>query len=219
MPSERLQSGVAARTIPPTRERTILSDRTKLVAGLAAIAVGFVVLVVASMFVHATEAAVADEFGNELWGFVPRGWVWATLGQTVALGGVLLMMAGVTLALVYDRPMTWARAAIGGFLFVALLLILFGVVPNQWLTLAQAELEWTPTKLLVTVPPALVLQNDVSVSFAAFKDMIAGGYAVVVLVVIIIVMIKWQDHQKEKASAKPKPTPVSKFGRPMRVES
>lgn len=203
---------------PRCEKGTILSDRTKLLAGLAATVVGLVVLLVASMFVHATEAPVADEFGNELWTFVPRGWVWATLGQLVAVGGLLLAMAGMTLAFVYDRPMTWARAAIGSFLFVALLLILFAVVPNQWLTLAQAELEWTPTKLLVTVPPALVLQNDVSVSLAAFKDMIAGGYAVAVVVVIIIVMVKWQNHQKERASGKPKPVPVSKFGRPMRVE-
>lgn len=176
-------------------------------------------LLVGSLFVHGAESPTTDEFGNELWSFIPRGWVWVTLGQIVALGGVLLIIAGILLAFVYGRRMTWARASIGAFLFTGLMLVLFGVVPNQWLTLAQAELEWTPTKAFVTIPEALVLGNELSISYAALKDMIAGGYAAVMLIVIAVVMVKWQNHQKEKASDAPKPTPVSKFGRPMRVEN
>lgn len=176
-------------------------------------------MLLGSLFVHAAESPATDEFGNELWSLVPRGWVWVTLGQIVALGGVLLIMAGILLAFVYGRRMTWARASIGAFLFTGLMLVLFGVVPNQWLTLAQAELEWTPTKTFVTIPEALVLGNQVSISYAALKDMIAGGYSALMLIVIAVVMIKWQDHQKEKASGAPKPTPVSRFGRPMRVEN
>lgn len=176
-------------------------------------------MLLGSVFVHAAESPVTDAFGNELYAYVPRGWAWVTLGQIVALGGVLLMMAGITFALVYDRKLTWARASIGAAMYVSLMLVLFAVIPNQWLTLAQSELEWTPTKILVTIPPALVLGNDLSISYDALKDMISGAYAVIALILVAITMVKWQDRSKEKAKPAAKPTPVSKFGRPMRVEN
>ena len=201
------------------RRRNTLSDHRKLVAGLAATAVGFVVMLAGSAFVHAAESPEIDTLGNELWPYIPRGWVWFSLGQIVALGGVLLMLAGITYAFVYDRRLTWARASIGATVYVGLMLILFAIIPNQWLTLAQAELEWTPTKVFLTIPPALVLNNELSISYDALKDIISGTYSAVMLVVVAVAMVKWQNHTKEKAEAPPKPAPVSKFGRPMRVES
>lgn len=182
-------------------------------------AVGFVVMLVASAFVHAAESPVTDTLGNDLWPAIPRGWVWVTLGQIVALGGVLLMLAGITLAFVYDRKLTWARAAIGAAIYVSVMLILFAIIPNQWLTLAQSELEWTPTKVFVAIPPALVLNNELNISYDTLKDIISGTYAVIMLIVVAVAMVKWQDHSKEKAQAPPKPAPISKFGRPMRTES
>ena len=174
-------------------------------------------MLLGSAFVHAAESPVTDAFGNDLYAYVPRGWAWVTLGQIVALGGVLLMMAGITFALVYDRKLTWARASIGAAMYVSLMLILFAIIPNQWLTLAQSELEWTPTKTLVTIPPALVLNNDLSISYDALKDIISGTYSVIALILVAITMVRWQDRSKEKAKPASKPTPVSKFGRPMRV--
>ena len=94
-----------------------------------------------------------------------------------------MAMAGVTYGLVYQRPLTWARASIGASLFVSLMLILFGIIPNEWLTLTQSTLEWTPQKTFFMLPSGLVLNNEVSISYAAVKDMIVGGYSVVVLIV------------------------------------
>ena len=118
------------------------------------------------MFVHAAESPTTDAVGNELYSLVPRGWFPATLGQLVAIGGVFMILGGATFAFVYDRPFTWARAAIGAWLFTAMALVVFAVIPNQWVALTQASLEWTPQKILVTIPPALVLGNELSISYA-----------------------------------------------------
>jgi len=191
-----------------------VTNGKKLAAGITAIVLGSVVAIAASMFVHAAESPTTDAVGNELYSLVPRGWFPATLGQLVAIGGIFMILGGATFAFVYGRPFTWARAAIGAWLFTAMALVVFAVIPNQWVALTQASLEWTPQKILVTIPPALVLGNEVSVSYATLQQMIVGGYPVVMLILIATVMVQWQ--KRTRAVEKPKPTPVSSFGRPIK---
>lgn len=163
-----------------------------------------------------TEADQFNELGQEMFALIPRGWLWVLAAQSVAIGGALLAIAGATWAFLYGRPMTWARAALGGALFTGLMLIIFGLIPNQWLTLTQATLEWTPQRVFFTVPGVLVLNNDVSISYAALKDAIAGGYILTMFLAIALAMYGWQEWQKRRATT-PKPTPVSRYGRPLKV--
>jgi hypothetical protein len=195
-------------------EDSALTNGRKLAAGLTAIAIGIFVTIAASLFVHAAESPTTDAVGNELYSFVPRGWFPATLGQLVAIGGIFMILGGTTLAFVYGRPFTWARAAIGAWLFTAMALVVFAVIPNQWVALTQSSLEWTPQKIFVTIPPALVLGNEVAISYSTLQQMIVGGYPVVMLILIATVMVQWQ--KRTRAVEKPKPTPVSSFGRPMK---
>ena len=191
-----------------------MTDRQKLAAGLTAIAIGIITVIAASLFVHAAESPTTDIVGNELWPLVPRGWVPATIGQLVAIGGVFLILGGATLGFVFDRPLTWARAAIGAGLFTAMALVIFAVIPNQWVTLTQASLEWTPQKTFVTIPPALVLGNEMSISYSTLQQMIVGAYPVAMLILIAGTMVVWQKQTRKVK--KDKPTPISSYGRPMR---
>jgi len=147
---------------------------------------------------------------------VPHIWQVSMAAKIVSLGGILLAMGGLTLAFLYERPMTWARATLGAWLFTGLALIVFGIIPNEWLTLTQSTLEWTPQKIFLPLPRWLVLHNDVAISAAALKDMISGGYAVVALVAMAVAMYRWQERAKR--AKVPKPTPVSEYGRPLRTE-
>jgi hypothetical protein len=181
---------------------------------MAAVGLGLVLAAVGSLIAHFTGLSEIDELGREIYPAIPRGWQFQLVGQLIAVGGVLVAIAGIALAFLYDREMTWARAAIGAALFTGLMIIVFGVIPNQWLTLTQAVWEWTPQKTLFTVPKPLVLNNEVSISAAAAKDIISGTYAVVALGVIAVAMVKWQDYQKQRASGPP-PQEVSGYGRPL----
>ena len=119
-------------------------------------------------------------------------------------------------AFVWKRPMTWAVAMIGAMLFTSLMFILFAIIPNEFLTITQATLEWTSQKIFVTIPGVLVLNNEVAISYAALKDMLAAGYVTTLLIGIPVVMYKWQEYTKKPPAAKP--APVSDYGRPLRED-
>jgi len=192
-----------------------VSGRKKLIAGITLVLLGIVVTVGASVLVHMAESPEFDELGRELFPRVPRGWQLVTLAQMVAVGGVFVSLGGAAYGFIWQRPLTWARAMLGALLFVGTLFIIFAIIPNQFLTLTQATLEWTPQKTFVAIPAFLVLNNEVSISLAALKDMIAAGYASTMLILIPVVMYKWQEHAKKRDL--PKPDPVSAYGRPLRV--
>ena len=193
-----------------------MSERKYLIAGIVLIAIGLIVAIGGSVLVHMTEAPDVDDLGGSVYPNVPRGWVLVTIAQMIALGGVLMVMAGITLGWIWERPLTWARAMLGALLFTGLMFIIFAIIPNQFLTITQATLEWTPTKVFVTVPAAVVMNNDVAISYATLKDMIAAGYVTTMAIGIPVFMYWWQG--REERAKVPKPTPVSKYGRPMRVE-
>lgn len=182
--------------------------------GTAAAVAGFFIAIIGALAAHFTGLPPTDNLNIEIYPNVPRGWVYVTISQITSVGGAFLLMGGIALAYLYERPMTWARASVGAALFVTLMLFLFGIIPNEWLTLTQSTLEWTPQKILLTVPPWLVLGNEVTISYAAVKDIVSGTYAVVMLGVVAVTAYQWQERQK-KAKTAPPPAPISTYGRPL----
>ena len=196
--------------------RRAVRERKHLITGIALIVIGLIVAIGGSVLVHMSESPDTDSLGQVLYPNVPRGWVVVTIAQMIALGGVLIVMAGITIGWIWQRPLTWATAMLGAVLFTGLMFILFAVIPNQFLTITQATLEWTPQKVFITLPSAVVMNNNVAISYAALKDIIAAGYVTTLVILIPVIMWKWQGHEM-KADV-PKPAPVSNYGRPMRVE-
>lgn len=191
-----------------------MKERTKLIVGLGLVVIGTIVAIVGGVLVHMAEAPEVNEFGQEIFVGFPRGWVVATIAQTISLSGFLMILAGITFGFIYERKLTWMRAMLGALVFTGLMFILFAIIPNQMLTLFQATLEWTPQKIFVTIPSWLVLGNEISISYAALKDMIVAGYVTTLLIVIPVIMYQYQERAKR--ADEPKPDPVSTFGRPMR---
>lgn len=189
------------------------------VLGVGAMAVGLALAIIGALWAHFTGLSEFDDVGREIYSHIPRGWFWVLLGQLVSMAGVFVLMAGIALAFLYEKPMTWARSAIGAGLFTALTIILFGVIPNEWLTYTQAVWEWTDQKLWVTIPADLIGGNDVSLSAAAAKDIIAGTYVLVATGAIAFGMIRWQKRDELRAAkekAKAAAEDVSVYGRPLR---
>lgn len=189
--------------------------RRLTLTGIGVMALGAVITIVGSLAVHVTGANEMNTLGQEIYTFAPRGWVAVTISQLVALTGALIFLAGIIVAFVFRREMTWARATIAAFVFTALSMIFFGTIPNEWLTLAQAELQWDG-RPFVTIPAGLVGGNDLSISWAALKDIISGTYSIVVLGAFAVGMVKAQAWSKAQRDAPP-PEPVSEYGRPIRL--
>ena len=188
------------------------------VRGNIALAAGLVLAIIGSLWAHFTGLSEVDDVGRAIYSHIPRGWPWVLLGQLISLGGLLIAMAGIALAYLYNKKMTWARSAIGAFLFTGLMLLLYGVIPNEWLTYTQAEWEWTDQKLWIQIPSSLIGGNELNISAAAIKDIIAGTYVAVVTGVIGAAMIAWQRRDEllaKREARKAAKGDTSVYGRPL----
>ncbi len=72
------------------------------------------------------------------------------------------MLFGAAMIWVANQPLTWARTAFGAFFAWIEFVLLFGVVPSEWLNLSQGPLGWTSQNIAFTIPPWLVLGNEVA---------------------------------------------------------
>ena len=195
------------------------SQRNRL--GWALLLGGGLLLAVAVWWIHyssiprttvidgVTVPIVVDYFN-----WVPRGWYWKALGFVAAFGASQMMLLGAALAFVVGRKMTWARSAFLAWLTWIELVLIFGIVPSEWLNLSQTDLDWSPQKIFLSIPPWLVLGNTVDISFAALKDIISMGYHLVMIGVGVIFAFKIQDFGKPRKAAE-KPTTMSPYGRPL----
>lgn len=176
--------------------------------------VGAVLLAVAVIVVHyakfADSEAVAGAFG-----WIPRGWFPKSIGYLMAFGASQLLVVGAAIAFLLGRPLTWAGAAFAAFLAWMELVLIFGIVPSEWLNLSQTDLDWSSTRIALTIPAWLVLGNQVDVSFAAIKDIISMGYNGTMLMAGIVFAYKFRDIIGPSPAPTAKPEKISPYGRPL----
>jgi hypothetical protein len=60
-----------------------------------------------------------------------------------------------------------------------------------------------------------VLGNQVSISFAALKDIISGGYITTMLGIAVVFAYKIQDINKPQKAAEKRAAVMSPYGRPL----
>lgn len=199
-----------------------MTERLRKRLGIAGVVVGMVMLGVGVAVAHFSGLPEVNAVGEEIYPHIPRCmwfeapgkcWVIPTTGQIVAVLGSQLLFAGIVVGWILDRPLTWARATLGALITTVEMLILFGIVPNQWLALTQGTFEWTAQKTAFTLPSWLVLNNEVSISFGAIKDIVSGTYSAVMLGVVAVTAYQLQERAKRKGA--PKPAKVSSYGRPI----
>lgn len=195
------------------------SQRNRL--GWALLIGGGFLLVVAVWWIHYSSFPKTTVVGGvtvpvvvDYFNWVPRGWYWKALGYVAAFGASQLMLVGAALAFVVGRTMTWSRASFLAFLAWIELVLIFGIVPSEWLNLSQTDLDWSPQRVFVSIPSWLVLGNRVDISLAALKDIISMGYHIVMLGVAAIFAYKIQDFGKPRKAAE-KPAQISPYGRPL----
>ncbi len=188
---------------------------TALVVGFVAIALGVFIIHWAhfpqTRMVNGVEQPVVIDYFN----WMPRGWFPKSIGYIVVFVGAQLMLGGAMLAFVLGRPMTWSRAAFTAFLVWLELVLMFGIVPSEWLNLSQTDLNWTNQRIAFTLPPWLVLGNQLDISWGVIKDAIAMGYNLTVLVGAALFAYKIQDIGKEPPARAEKPEKISPYGRPL----
>lgn len=186
-----------------------------LVAGLVGLAVGVAWIHWSSIpeteLVNGVEVPVVVDQLN----WFPRGTWWKGIGYLIVLGATTITLVGATFLWVLNQRMTWARATTAAVIAWMALVFYFGMVPSEWLNFAQTDLEWSSQRAALTIPPFLVLGNDVEISYAAIKDSIQMGYSLGLLGFAAVLAIQ---IQKMKDGRPPSARPVEKkspYGRPL----
>ena len=199
-----------------------LSDSRRKSIGWGLLGAGFVTLVIAVVWIHYSSfpethivegqevPLVLDQFD-----WVPRGWLSKGLAYLVSFAASQMLVVAALLVWVLNQKMTWARAVFAAFVTWIELVIIFGMVPSEWLNFAQTDLDWSSQRVAVTIPAILVLGNDVTVSWAAIKDSISMGYHLVMLGAAAVFAIQLQRMRQGAPPSAEKAEPRSPYGRPL----
>jgi hypothetical protein len=112
-----------------------------------------------------------------------------------------------------ELPTTWAQAMLGALAVFALFLLVYGVVPHEWLTWADSKLGLREDKILLDTKP-------IKFSGRALRDIVAATIYIIFLGLNTVMWMMWQKRGTAKpkpapAAATPEPAGTSAFSRPV----
>lgn len=115
-------------------------------------------------------------------------------------------------------PVSWGEAMVGSVYVFFVAFLAYGVVPHQWLTLAENELSWRADRIVHGPGEILKPQADggwlpLTITYRTVSDSIAGAFYVVFLGGQIWLWGAWQG--RDKAAAKGTDIVKSTYGRPL----
>lgn len=199
-----------------------LSHERRVRMGAAALVVGTLLMVVAVIIVHYAGFPVAEFIDGEfvplevdVFGWIPRTPLMKGIGYLLAFAASQLMIVGAAFLWILNLPMTWARAAFAAFVAWIELVMIFGIVPSEWLNFSQTDLEWSYQDPVFDIPPLLLLGNRVTVTTGAIKDTISAVYHLLTLGGAAVFAYKLQDIGKPRPAAAEPPQATSPYGRPL----
>jgi lysylphosphatidylglycerol synthetase-like protein (DUF2156 family) len=182
-----------AAVIRPPLERKIVTTRQALGAVAVVLALG----VVCARFLEPVQTLV----------------VWATVGIMVAIALAAVVSRDPRSP---DRQTTWVEAMLGALGVFAFFVLVYGVIPHEWLTFANSYLNMSSDRF-VTHP----LDRYVKLPYSALRDAVAALIYVIGLGANVVVWYRWQDRLAPKPEKEPTEATVvrtSRFGRPLRTK-
>ena len=118
-------------------------------------------------------------------------------------------------------PVTWGEATVGAVYVFFLSFLAYGVIPHQWLTLAENELSWRADRLVYGPGGVLKPINQdgfipFDITYRTISDSIAAIFYIVFLSAQIMLWVAWQKRgEKAKAAAARQDLVKSTYGRPL----
>ncbi len=116
-----------------------------------------------------------------------------------------------------DQATTWGEAMVGSLVVFFLMFWVYGVVPHQWLTWADNELNWRVDKFFVGPGGILKHERDggfmpLDITYVVIRDIIAVVIYLVAIGGNVALWSMWQKRGEAQADAAPA---RSHFGRPL----
>jgi hypothetical protein len=127
---------------------------------------------------------------------------------------VMVVMTGAVFPYMKRRPvgtpLSWGEAMFAATYVFFILFWAYGVVPHQWLMLADNEWSWRAD--VVVVGPGGVLEYlPFTLTKQVLRDLVAVLLYGVILVANVVIWMMWQNRGETKAPE----VETSRFGRPL----
>lgn len=152
-----------------------------------------------------------------------------SLQRTIILAAMAALAAHILMLVLSrkprdpERPATWAECFAGAVGVFALFALGYAIVPHEWLTFANAQLEWGDNSKFIfqSTDDILGLINihyPFSMDYPALRDIVVTMIYGVLLVTNVKLWVKWQKRfeVKEAPTEETAPARRSRFGRPLK---
>jgi len=123
-----------------------------------------------------------------------------------------------------DAPLSWGEAMAAATFAFFMLFWWYGVIPHQWLTLADNEWGWRSDTYLAEAGVGPFTDQlpgwwpdwtwswwPLDITMVAIRDILVVGIYGVGLVLFVVMWVIWQNRGK----ARPVEVPASRYGRPL----
>ena len=117
-----------------------------------------------------------------------------------------------------DKDFTWGEAMLFATYVFMIMFWVYGVVPHQWLTWADSELNWRPDRFMIGPRLAWTGNQGIvewalpfTLDYRILRDFIAVVIYVVALGGNIVMWRQWQERDQKTIA----PAPTSEYGRPL----
>lgn len=107
-------------------------------------------------------------------------------------------------------PLTWGEAMVAAVYVFFIFFWAYGIVPHQWLSLADNEWNWRADRL-VSGPGGILESLPIEISYMVIRDIVAVGLYGVMLVANVALWVMWQKRGTKKVSE----VETSRYGRPL----
>jgi hypothetical protein len=126
-------------------------------------------------------------------------------------------------------PLTWGEALIGSTFVFGLMLLAYGIVPNEWLKWGDNQLLWRPDKIAAAVSvkapfvhfgenaavEAAAGRGRITVTLQAIRDIVAAGIYILMLGLHVALWVQFQKRGRKPAAEGAVVERTSLFGRPL----
>ena len=132
---------------------------------------------------------------------------------------LIIAIAGNVAVVLYSKrrtpgqPLSWGEAMLAATFAFLLFNLWYGVVPHQWITLADNEWGWRSDRL-VAGPWGILEANrflPFTITYVVLRDLIVVGIYGVAMGLHVFHWVQWQD----RAKVKPVVEPTTTYGRPL----
>jgi hypothetical protein len=108
------------------------------------------------------------------------------------------------------RLLTWGEAMAAAVFVFIVGMLWYGVIPHQWITLADTEWKWRPDRI-VAGPGEIVTKLPFTVTYVVLRDFVTLAIYGAGLTLHVFHWVHWQNRSKTKAAV----VPTTAYGRPL----